>query len=121
MRKTLFSVLPLLVLLGPSYARLTSFFGFLSFAPKIERVEPDYLRNPSANPAADRMRARVLKARGVLEKLPEPTKETLDSVTLAVGDTDGSVRTLTLSKEEFLKKGNSLTLPSSDGKELRLT
>jgi len=121
MRKTLFSVLPLLVLLGPSYARLTSFFGFLSLAPTSARVEPDYLRNPSANNAAAAMRARVRQARSVLEKLPEPTKETLDSVTLAVGDTDGSVRTFTLSKEEFLKKGNTLMLPSSDGEQLKLT
>lgn len=121
MRKTLFSVLPLLVLLGPSYARLTSFFGFLSLVPTHVRVEPDYLRKPSADAIAERMRARVQQARGVLEKLPEPTKETLDSVTLAVGDADGSVRTLTLSKEEFLKKGNTLTLPSSDGEQLRLT
>src|SRR2546423_3541545 len=111
MRKTLFSVLPLLVLLGPSYARLTSFFGFLSLAPTSARVEPDYLRSASANSAAERMRARVRQARGILEKLPEPTKETLDSVTLAVGDTDGSVHMLTVSKEEFLKKGNTLTLP----------
>src|SRR4051812_1367802 len=98
MRKTLFSVLPLLVLLGPSYARLTSFFGLLSLAPASARVEPDYLRSASANNAAAALRTRVRQARGVLEKLPEPTKETLDSVTLAVGDTDGSVRTLTISK-----------------------
>lgn len=121
MRKTLFSVLPLLVLLGPSYARLTSFFGFLSLAPTHVSVSPDYLRNPSAGSVAAAMRARVQKARSVLEKLPEPTKETLDTVTLAVGDSDGSLRTLTLSKEEFLKKGNTLTLPSSDGEQLKLT
>jgi hypothetical protein len=121
MRKTLFSVLPLLVLLGPSYARLTSFFGLLSFAPTSARVEPDYLRSPSANPAAERMRARVRQARSVLEQLPADTKETLDVVTLAVGDAGGRVQTLRLSKEQFLKKDNTLTLASSDGEALRLT
>ncbi|HKG13860.1 MAG TPA: hypothetical protein VKB12_10990 [Pyrinomonadaceae bacterium] len=118
MRKTLFAILPLVVFLGPTYARLSTFFG-LSFAPAAVRVEPDYLRSP--NPAAERVRARVQKARRVLEKLPADTKETLDTVTLAVGDSDGGVRTLTVSKEEFLKKGNALTLPSSDGEPLRLT
>jgi hypothetical protein len=121
MRKTLFSVLPLLVLLGPSYARLTSFFGLLSLAPTSARVEPDYLRSASANNAAAAMRARVRQARSILEQLPEPTKETLDTVTLAVGDADGSMHTLSISKEEFLKKGNMLTLPSSDGEQLKLT
>jgi hypothetical protein len=121
MRKTLFSVLPLLVFLGPSYARLSSFFGLLSFTPTAARVEPDYLRSPSANPAAERMRARVRQARSVLEKLPEDTKETLNIVTLAVADSDGRLQTLRLSKEEFLKKDNTLTLASSDGEALRLT
>ena len=120
MRKTLFAVLPLLVFLGPTYARLSSFFGLLSLAPTAARVEPDYLRT-SANPAAERVRARVQKARRVLEQLPADTKETLDTVTLAVGDAEGRVQTLKVSKEEFLKKGNTLALPSSDGDTLRLT
>jgi hypothetical protein len=119
MRKTLFSILPLLVFLGPNYARLSSFFG-LSLAPASVRVEPDYLRS-SANPAAERVRVRVQKARRVLEQLPADTNETLDTVTLAVGDADGGVRTLKVSKEEFLKKGNTLALPSSDGELLKLT
>jgi hypothetical protein len=120
MRKTLFSVLPLLVLLGPSYARLTSFLG-LNFAPAIERVEPDYLRGRNANAAATALRARVQKARRVLEQLPADTKETMDTVTLAVGDADGGVQTLRVSKEEFLEKGNEVTLASSDGETLKLT
>jgi hypothetical protein len=120
MRKTLFSILPLVVFLGPTYARLSSFLG-LSLAPTSARVEQDYLREPSANPAAAALRARVQKARRVLEKLPADTKETLDTVTLAVGDREGVVRTLTISKEEFLKKGNTLALHSSDGELLKLT
>src|SRR5215207_322313 len=120
MRKTLFSILPLVVFLGPSYARISAFFG-LSLVPATARVEPDYLRTPSANPAAERVRARVQKARRVLEKLPADTKETLNAVTLAVGDGEGRVQTLNVSKEEFLKKGNSLALPSSDGELLKLT
>ena len=119
MRKTLFSILPLVVFLGPTYAHLSSFFG-LSLVPTSARVEPDYLRS-SSNPAAERVRARVQKARRVLEQLPADTKETLDTVTLAVGDSDGRVRTLAVSKEEFLKKGNSLALHSSDGELLKLT
>jgi len=119
MRKTLFSILPLVVFLGPSFAHLSSFFG-LSLVPSTARVEPDYLRS-TANPAAERVRARVQKARRVLEKLPADTKETLDTVTLAVGDGEGRVRTLAVSKEEFLKKGNALTLTSSDGELLKLT
>jgi hypothetical protein len=120
MRKTLFSVLPLLVLLGPSYARLSAFFG-LNLAPAVERVEPDYLRGRDANPAAAAMRARVRKARRVLEQLPADTKESLDTVTLAVAGADDGVQTFRLSKEEFLKKDNVLTLASSSGEPLRLT
>jgi hypothetical protein len=120
MRKTLFSVLPLLVLLGPSYARLSAFFG-LSLAPAVVRVEPDYLRGRDANPAAAAMRARVRKARRVLEQLPADTKQTLDTVTLAVAGAGDSVQTFSLSKEEFLKKGNEVTLASSDGEPLKLT
>jgi hypothetical protein len=120
MRKTLFSILPLVVFLGPNYASLSSFFG-LSLAPATVSVEPDRLRTSSANPAAERLRARVQKARRVLEQLPADTKETLDTVTLAVGDPEGDVRTLKVSKEEFLKKDNTLALPSSDGELLKLT
>src|ERR1041385_7065281 len=99
MSKTLYSVLPLIVLLGPSYARLYSFFG-LSLLPSTARVEPDYLRRPDANPVVAALRARVRKARGVLEQFPADTKETLDTVTLAVGDAEGRVQTLKVSKEE---------------------
>jgi hypothetical protein len=120
MRKTLFSVLPLLVLLGPSYARLTAFFG-LNFAPSVARVEPDYLRNRNANPAAAAMRARVQRARRVLEQIPADAKESLDTVTLAVAGADDSVQTFRLSKEEFLKKGNEVTLSSPAGEPLKLT
>jgi hypothetical protein len=121
MRKTLFSVLPLLVFLGPNFARLSSFFGLLSLAPTAARVEPDYLRRPDANPAAERVRARVQKARRALEQLPADSKETLDTVTLAVGDADGKVRTFAVSKEDFLKKDNAINVGSSDGERLKLT
>ena len=120
MRKTLYSVLPLLVFLGPSYARLSSFFG-LSLTPKVVSVEPEYLRKPSANPAAERVRARVRQARRALEQLPKVTTDSLDSVTLAVSGADGRVQTVTLSKEEFLKKDNVVTVASSAGEPLRLT
>ncbi len=49
MRKTLFSVLPLLVFLGPSYAGLSSFLGFFA-GPSATRVEANHLRKPSRAP-----------------------------------------------------------------------
>jgi len=121
MRKTLFSVLPLLVFLGPNYAGLPSFlpsfFALLS-APSQTRVEPSHLRRASANPAAERLRGRISEAKRELKQLPE---DSLDEVTLAVADPSGEVQTLRATKEEFLEKGGEFTAVSSTGEPLKVS
>ena len=115
MRKTLFSVLPLLVFLGPNFAGLPSFFGFFS-APSVS-VEANHLRKPSANPATVRLRGRINEAKRELKKLPATS---LDDVTLAVSDNKGAVQTVKASKEEFLKKDGEFTAVSSAGEPLKV-
>jgi hypothetical protein len=116
MRKTLFSVLPLLVFLGPNFAGLPLFFG-LNFTPATARVEANRLRR-SANPAADRLRGRIAEARRALERTPA---DSTDFVTLAVGDADGGrVQLLKLAKTDFLKKDAEMTVVSSLGEPLKL-
>ncbi len=121
MRKTLFSVLPLLVFLGPNFAGLPSllptFFGF-SVAPSETRVEPNRLRGATANPAAERLRGRIGEAKRELRRLPA---DSLDRVTLAVADASGDVQTLQASKEEFLQKGGEFTAVSSAGEPLKVS
>ncbi|MET0649791.1 MAG: hypothetical protein ABW208_24535 [Pyrinomonadaceae bacterium] len=117
MRKTLFSVLPLLVFLGPNYAGLPSFFGFFG-PPSDVRVEASHLRKPSANPSAARMLGRINEAKRELKKLPG---DSLDEVTLAVADSSGDVQTLRASKEEFLQKGGEFTAVSSAGEPLKVS
>ncbi len=121
MRKTLFSVLPLLVFLGPNYAGLPSFvpsfFGLL-FAPADTRVEPSRLRKPSTNPAAERLRGRIGEAKRELRRLPA---DSLDVVSLAVSDSSGDVQTLSASKEDFLTKGGEFTAVSSNGEPLKVS
>jgi hypothetical protein len=118
MRKTLFSVLPLLVFLGPTYAGLPLFFG-ISLAPRTARVEPNYLRGRrAANPAAERLRARIADAKRELRQLPA---DSLDSVTLAVAGASGDVQTLRASKEDFLAKGGEFTAVSSAGEPLKVS
>src|SRR5215207_1047620 len=117
MRKTLFSVLPLLVFLGPNFAGLPSFFGFFN-APTAVRVEANHLRRPSANPSTERMRGRINEAKRELKKLPA---DSLDNVTLAVADPSGDVQTVRASKEEFLQKGGEFTAVSSAGEPLKVS
>ena len=117
MRKTLFSVLPLLVFLGPNYSGLTSFFGLFA-APTSAVVEPNHLRKPSAHPAALALRGRINEAKRELKKLPA---DSLDDVTLAVTDPSGDVQTLRASKEEFLQKGGEFTAVSSSGEPLKVS
>jgi hypothetical protein len=120
MRKTLFSVLPLLVFLGPNFAGLPglpSFFGFL-FAASETRVEPNRLRKPSAHPAADRLRGRISEAKRELKQLPT---DALDDVTLAVAGASGDVQTLRASKEDFLAKDGEFTAVSSAGETLKVS
>ena len=117
MRKMLFSVLPLVVFLGPSYAGLPSFLGLFA-GPAATRIEANHLRRPSANPAAERVRGRISEAKRELKKLPA---DSLEEVTLAVADSSGDVRTLRASKAEFLQQGGEFTAVSSDGEPLKVS
>src|SRR5215208_2987974 len=117
MRKTLFSVLPLLVFLGPSYAGLPSFLGLFS-GPPATRVEANYLRKPSAHPAAVALRGRIGEAKRELKRLPA---DSLDDVTLAVADRSGDVQTLRASKEEFLRQGGEFTAVTPAGETLKVS
>jgi hypothetical protein len=119
MRKTLFSVLPLLVFLGPTYAGLTSFFG-LSLAPKVGHVEPNYLRGRrAANPAAERLRARIADAKLALKDAPADAN---DFVTLAVdgGAAGGPVQLVKLAKTDFMAKGAETSVLSDKGETLKV-
>ncbi|HYH84192.1 MAG TPA: hypothetical protein VEX60_01850 [Pyrinomonadaceae bacterium] len=113
MRKTLFSVLPLLVFLGPSYARLQLFFG-LSLAPAPAVVEATESR--AVSPVAERVRGRIVGARRLLEQLPA---DSTDFVTLAVADGE-RLHFLRLAKKDFLTKGADFDAVSSLGTPLRL-
>ncbi|HEX8501737.1 MAG TPA: hypothetical protein VF659_14225 [Pyrinomonadaceae bacterium] len=121
MRKTLFSVLPLLVFLGPNFAGLRpflpNFLGFLLAPASDTRVEPSHLRRASANPAAVRLRGRISEAKRELRQLPA---DSLDVVTLAVSDASGGVQTLRASKEDFLKQDGEFTAVSSEGEALKV-
>jgi len=117
MRKTLYSVLPLLVFLGPSYAGLPTFLGLFS-GPSATRVEANYLRGRAANPAAARLRGRIGEAKRELKKLPA---DSLDDVTLAVANPSGDVQTLSASKGEFLQQGGEFTAVSSNGEPLKVS
>ncbi|HEX6185566.1 MAG TPA: hypothetical protein VFZ44_16885, partial [Pyrinomonadaceae bacterium] len=122
MRKTLFSVLPLLVFLGPNYAGLPSFlpsfFGLLSAPSSATSVEPSHLRRAASHPAAERLRGRISEAKRELRRLPE---DSLDEVTLAVADPSGEMQTLRATKEDFLKKDGEFTAVSSTGEPLKVS
>lgn len=117
MRKTLFSILPLFVFLGPTYAGLPSFLGLFA-GPAAPRVEASHLRRPSANPATLALRGRINEAKRELKQLPAGS---LDDVTLAVADNKGGVQTLRATKEEFLQKGGEFTALSSTGEPLKVS
>ncbi|MCA1620815.1 MAG: hypothetical protein LC795_16205 [Acidobacteria bacterium] len=123
MRKTLFSVLPLLVFLGPNYAGLpgfaglSNFFGFLLAPSSQTRVEPNRLRGASVNTAAERLRGRISEAKRELRQLPA---DSLDEVTLAVSDPSGGVKTVRASKEDFLKKDGEFAAVASDGEAVKV-
>jgi hypothetical protein len=96
---------------------LPSFFGF-SLAPTATRVEPNYLRRPASNPAAERLRAAIADARRELRKVPA---DTTDYVTLAVdGGKGGDVKLVKLAKTEFLAKGAETAAVSSTGETLKV-
>jgi hypothetical protein len=114
MRKTLFSVLPLVVFLGPISGRLPFLFGAGVVPAAVERAEASATRR-RANPAAERVRGRVAEARRALEKAPA---DGLDFVTLAAGEANGGLHLVTLAKKDFLEKGAEFPVVSSQGELL---
>jgi hypothetical protein len=117
MRKTLFSILPLLVFLGPSYAGLPLFFG-ISLAPRVARVEPNHLRRRASHPTAARLQAAIAGAKRELQDVPA---DTTDFVTLAVdGAAGGGVQLVRLAKTDFLTKGGETAAVSSTGETLKV-
>jgi hypothetical protein len=118
MRKTLFSVLPLSVFLGPFYLGL----------PLLPGLAPSTTKEPTAVVVSDGdspfaslargLRAHIADARRALEQLPE---ETTDFVTLAVAEGEGArVHLVRLAKEQFLKKDAEIAAVSLDGTPLVL-
>src|SRR5947209_15338056 len=116
MRKTLFSVLPLLVFLGPAFSRLL-LLGGLGLAPATLPAASATESRPS-NPVVERVHARIAEARSLLEQQPAGPS---DSVTLAVGDGEGDrVQLLKLAKEDFIRKDAEIAVVSSLGETLKL-
>ena len=114
MRKTLYSILPLVVFLGPLSTRLPLLFG-ASVVPGVEREEASAARR-RADSAIQGVLGRISEARGALKTAPA---DSLDSVTLAVGDVKGGgVHLLRLSKEEFMREGGEVSAVSSLGTPL---
>jgi hypothetical protein len=106
------------VFLGPSFAGLPLLLG-LSFSPAAPHVEANYLRRPSANPAAERLRGRINEAKRELRDAPA---DSTDFVMLAVGDSDGAgVQLVKLSKSDFMKKDGETTVISSAGQTLKVS
>ncbi len=117
MRKTLYSILPLVVFLGPISGWMPSFFG-AAVVPSYERAEPSESRR-RADAAIQGVLGRISEARGALRTAPA---DSLDSVTLAVGDVKGGeVHLLKLSKEEFMRKDGQTTVVSSLGTPLTVS
>jgi hypothetical protein len=117
MRKTLFSVLPLVVLLVPSFAPV-NLFSFALFRAKAPGVAAVAEVSPEHS-AVEALRARVAEAKLLLRSRPAP--ETHDQVTLAVEEADGGqIHLVTLDKETFLTENAVASLVSSEGALLRL-
>lgn len=120
MRKTFYSILPVIVFLGPTFSRLPLIGPALSPVPAdrtaVVMTEPN--RRSGAAVIADGVRTRISEARQLLEAIPA---ESTDFVTLAVEEAEGArVHLLRLAKEDFLRKDGELTVLSSLGAPLRL-
>jgi len=114
MRKTLYSLLPLVVFLGPISGWMPSFLG-TAVIPAYEREEASAARR-RADSAIQGVLGRISEARAALKTAPA---DSLDSVTLAVGDVKGgAVHLLKLSKEEFMRQDGEVSAVSSLGTPL---
>ena len=119
MRRTLFYVLPLVVLLAPAFARL----HLLDAPPSAPRHATDGTVEASAlspeQVALGRVQARIREARRLLEAQPSP--KLTDAVMLAVGDAAGAgVQLVELPKELFLSKGAEAVVRTALGVPLKL-
>ena len=117
MRKTLFSVLPLVVLFAPSFAPV-NFFSFALF--KGPAAKTAAVREAShEEPAVASLRGRVAEAKLLLRSRPAPAST--EEVTLAVEEAaGGQIHLLTLPKEDYLREGAEVALVSSEGARLTL-
>jgi hypothetical protein len=115
MRKTLFSILPLVVLLAPLSARL-----HLSDSAAPRHAAEGTVEASALGPeqlALASLQARIRDARRLLEAHPAPTLT--DAVVLAVGDAAG-VELIELPKEFFLTKGAETVARTAAGVLLKL-
>jgi hypothetical protein len=111
MRKLSLLVLPLLVFLAPFGSRLAALRRATSGATTVA--------NGAGGEAARHARARISRARKLLENTPDPAA---DSATLAAEDANGEqVHLFTLPKATLLQQGATTEVASSLGARLRVT
>jgi hypothetical protein len=116
MRKTLFSVLPLVVLLAPSFAPV-NLFSFALFR-RPAKTAAVHEASPEESAVAS-LRGRVAEAKLLLRSRPAPAST--EEVTLAVEEAaGGQIHLLTLPKEDYLREGAEVALVSSEGARLAL-
>jgi hypothetical protein len=119
MRRTLFYILPLVVLFAPVAARL-----HFSDSRVVPNTAADGMVEASAllpeNAVLKGLRGRIAEARRALEAQPEPTLT--DAVVLAVGDAAGAagVHLVELPKSFFLSPGAETVVRTALGEQLKL-
>jgi hypothetical protein len=118
MRRTLFSVLPLVVLFAPTIARL-HLLDSPAAPPDGTAATVEASALLPDQPALRPLRARIREARRLLEALPAPALT--DAVMLAVGDRGGAgLQLVELPKSFFLSPGAERVVHTARGEQLRL-
>ncbi|MDT7542539.1 MAG: hypothetical protein QOE33_2443 [Acidobacteriota bacterium] len=111
MRKLSLLVLPLLVFLAPFGSRLAALRRAASGATTVA--------SSAGGEAARHARARISRARKLLENAPDPAP---DSTTLAAEDANGEqIHVFTLPKATLLQQGATAEVSSSLGAQLKVT
>ena len=119
MRRTLFYILPLVVLFAPVAARLHLIDGPSAPRHAADGVTVEASALLPENAALKGLRARIQEARRLLEEQPEPTLT--DAVLLAVGDAGAAgVQLIELPKSFFLSPGAETIVRTALGEELKL-
>ena len=114
MRKTLYSILPLVVFFAPALSRLPIAPSFKSSDATTAIAAPLSAESAYVN----RLRTRVAEAR---EALGARSVSTTEAVRLAVEDESSSaIRFLDLPKADFLKQDGEFLINSTDGEPLKL-